>query len=345
MAAFTYPFCDLVTNKYLGQVPLAGVSFSSQLNSAGSFSAKLKLSDPIVQKTLQGVAVADDLLPTGRTAIYVDMDGTLVWGGILWTTSYDSPSQTVTLGAVEFWSYFAQRVISWNTAFYYNEDQFSIVEDLINTCQARQPGGSIGVTVPTSTCGATFTINWDPSQLVSVAQAVQTMATQAGSLGFDYGIDVAYSAGLPTKSLTLSYPRRGRLAGTTSLTLDVGESRCLGYVWPIDSTQQDITVWGIGAGSGPGSSLRAAQMFQPLITDGYPMLEGTLQRSDIINQTTLKGVTRTYLAARAYPVALPVITVSLDSPVTDFSQMMMGDDIRVVIPPDPFFLNGCCRTG
>ncbi|MGI8751019.1 MAG: hypothetical protein ACR2MN_01640 [Acidimicrobiales bacterium] len=99
---WTYLFADLRTNVILGQVPLAQVSFASQLNATGSFSAQVLLSDPVVQRALSGVAGgAGGLLQTGRTAIYVDMDGELVWGGILWTSTYDSTSRVVQLGGLE----------------------------------------------------------------------------------------------------------------------------------------------------------------------------------------------------------------------------------------------------
>jgi hypothetical protein len=338
---WTYIFGDLVTNRILGQVPLSGVSLGSQLNAAGQFSATVKLSDPMVRKAFAGVAATiGGTIPTARTIVYVDLDGALLPESyIVWGTSYDSPTQVATLTGVGVWSYYSQRVLWWGPS-YTNEDQLSIVEDLFYQAQSK-PGGGIGLIGSGALSGVPISVAFDPSQLITIDRAVQTLATQSDTAGFDYSITAAYDVNhLPAKTLTLAYPRSGRVTGSTNLTVDAGESTSLGYVWTTDSTQQAITGYGVGAGSGPNAQLRADWHYGPLITAGYPQLDGVLQRSDITDPATLAGVSRTWTAARAYPVELPVITVGIDSQVTPFGSYAIGDDFRVVIPPDPWFVNG-----
>ena len=340
---WTYIFADLRLNTILGQVPLQQVSFSSQLDGAGTFSAQLLLTSSVVRKVL--ASAGPNLLEPGRTAIYVDMDGTLVWGGVLWTTSYNSMTQTLQLGGSEFWSYFSQRVIFWTTAAYTNVDQFTIAEALVTAAQDIQIStlsgnltvGSIGVVVPSTLSGALVSVTFDPSQLVTIAQAFSTITSQSGSKGFDFAIDVSYVSGVPTKTLNLSYPRRGRVAGTTGLAVDVGSKWNVGYTWPKDATQQAAKVYGVGAGTGSltGTAVgpnRSTQQYNQVLLDGWPLLEAVLQRSDVTRQDIITGLATTYLAARAYPVALPIVTQSLDNPDSAFGSYIIGDDMRLVIP-------------
>ena len=73
---YRYLFADLLTNDILGELPLTGVSFNQQLNQAGTLQGHLLLSGV----NSAGLNVPDATIPA-RTAIYVDRNGSLVWGG------------------------------------------------------------------------------------------------------------------------------------------------------------------------------------------------------------------------------------------------------------------------
>jgi hypothetical protein len=344
-ASWRYLFADLLTNQILGELPLAGVSFGSTLNDIGSFAATLQLGDPRVAKALGNFGgQAGGPLQEGRTAIYVELNGVLVWGGILWTVSYDSPSRVVTLGGNEFFSYFSQRVISFsngvaNTLSFITTDVLAVIESIVTSAQALG-SGNIGVNVPAITSGVLVTVSWDTTQSTPIFQAIQQLSQQSGGAGFDFGIDVAYnSSGVPTKNLTLSYPRRGRIAGSTGLVFDAGAAKSLGYTWPRDATQMADVVYGVGAGTG-STSLRATAGFQQALAAGYPLLEAPYSRTDVVSQTILNGLTVAQAAAVSVPVALPTVTMSLAAPDPVFGSYIIGDDARVVIPADEWFPAG-----
>src|SRR5688500_1705490 len=82
-AVYTYLIADLRGGAILDELPLSGVSFDKKLNDAGSLRAQLQVLDPVIRS--RGPRL---LTEPGRTAIYVDRDGTLLWGGIIWTSRY-----------------------------------------------------------------------------------------------------------------------------------------------------------------------------------------------------------------------------------------------------------------
>lgn len=342
---FTYYFYDLMSGLKLAELPLQGVGFSDQLNGAGSLNASLLLTDDRVKKALAGLGGAAYLgsaLSSAKTEVYVDMDGDLMWGGILWTTNYDSASHSVKLGALQHWSYFAQkRRIRWNAA-YSGIDQILIFKDIIDTAQA-QAGGDIGVVTTGQTpSGVSISVTWDASQLTPVGQACASIAAQSGGRGFDFSIDVYWdetvTPKVPKKQLTLSYPRAGRVSSLTNVVFDMASPWAKPFTFPTDGTAAANVMYGIGAGSGPTTDageggLRSTQAYTPAITDDdYPLLEDSLQRSDITNQLTLDALTIGKLTGTAYPVTLPQVEFALDMPDPLFGSYITGDDVRFIIP-------------
>ncbi len=337
---WTVLFGDLRTNTITAELPVNNLQFTSVLNGVGSLSGTINMADARVQ-----AADASDVLIPGRTQIWVDLNGVLVWGGILWTTSYDNTTRLLTIGGQDFFSYFysSRRVTfditSTGVFIPLPVDPLVFVESLINILQDEY-GGSINTIVPTNTSGQLIpdTFSIQGSQYLQVGQAIQQVAQQSGLLGFDYMIDVAWNGSTPTNSLTLSYPRRGRTGDYTSVVFDVGATSCTGYVWPTDSTKQANIVYGIGAGSG-STALSSTQEDEAIIDSGWPILEDSYSRTDINDQDTLDAVTISYLDAESAPVSLPQITVTADGD-PQFGTYIVGDDCRIIIPPDEYWTTG-----
>ena len=133
MADYRYIFADLLTDEQTTELPLAGVSFSSELNTPGSFTGRLLLSGV----NSYGYNIDNGTIP-GRTAVYVDRDGVIVWGGVLWSRQYNSASQTMTFTAREFESFFEKRRIDFD----YNvsrtpQDQLLVVQNLVKQIQSN----------------------------------------------------------------------------------------------------------------------------------------------------------------------------------------------------------------
>lgn len=107
---YRYFVTNIVTNEVIAELPLTGVSYERALKDAGSLSGTLALS----QET-KGIDVYNATMP-GKNAIYVLRNGECVWGGPIWSRSYDVVGKSISISANEFTSYYQHRKIwkTWN---------------------------------------------------------------------------------------------------------------------------------------------------------------------------------------------------------------------------------------
>ena len=178
---YRYLFADLLTNEIIAELPLTGVSFNQQLNTAGTFQAHILLSG--INSAEYNV---DNATLPARNAIYVDRNGELVWGGVIWARSYNSDSQAISITAREFESYFERRLIS-TTQNFQNTDQLEIVRTLIDDAQTL-PYGDIGVITGSETSGVLIDRVYYDYELKQLWQAVKDLSDQDD--GFDFNIKV-----------------------------------------------------------------------------------------------------------------------------------------------------------
>jgi hypothetical protein len=95
----------------IGEVPFQSVTFTQLLNAPGSFSGTLNFLDPNL-RDLGGTGIGPgQLIQPGKTALFIDYQGTLVWGGIIQVVNYQrSTASAVPIQGKEFFSYFTQRI-------------------------------------------------------------------------------------------------------------------------------------------------------------------------------------------------------------------------------------------
>ena len=105
---YRYFTTDLLTNTLLAEIPFTGVSYERAIKGAGSFSGDI----PMIPET-NSMDLYESTMP-GKTGLYVVRDGECVWGGIIWSRSYNVKGKTLSIGANEFTSYFHHRNI-WKT--------------------------------------------------------------------------------------------------------------------------------------------------------------------------------------------------------------------------------------
>ncbi len=107
-ATYRYFVVNLVTNQAIAEIPFKGVSYERALKGAGAFSGTISVSDETAHLQLY-----ESTMP-GRTALYVVRDDVCVWGGIIWSRSYNVNDRVLSVSASEFTSYFYHRRI-WKT--------------------------------------------------------------------------------------------------------------------------------------------------------------------------------------------------------------------------------------
>jgi hypothetical protein len=328
MAQYRYLFADLLTNTILGELPLTGVNFTQQLNSSGTFSGNLLLSG-VDANTYN---VADSTIPA-RTAVYVDRDGTLIWGGVLWGREYNSKTQRISFQAREFESYFERRRITTTTVFNAT-DQLTAVQTLITNAQAAS-GGNIGVQLGGETSSINITRTYYGYERKTVYSAIQDLSKALD--GFDFNIYVYYdSNGNPAKLLKLGYPRSGQVYSTTSLTIPVFQlpGNVVEYSYPEDGAIAANTVYALGAGSNEGKLIKTA-IDGSKLTDGWPLLEEAPSYSDISNATLLEQLAQGQVAVVSYPPTTVKLSITAtQDPI--LGSFAVGDDARLLINDDRF---------
>jgi len=328
---YRYLFADLLTNEIIAELPITGVSFNQQLNTAGTFQAHILLSG--INSAEYNV---DNATLPARNAIYVDRNGELVWGGVIWARVYNSDEQTISITAREFESYFERRLIT-TTENFQNTDQLEIVRTLIDDAQLL-PYGDIGVITGSETSGVLIDRVYYDYELKQVWQAIKDLSDQDD--GFDFNIKVEYDnvTNEPTKTLILGYPRTGHVdTGIGDLNTKVfmfPAGNITSYEYPEDGSITTNTLYVTGAGSNEGKLLSVATA-STSFTNGFPLLQTTASYSDITDQNVLDELaTGRVLALSEPPPIIKVVVPAFVEP--EYGTYSIGDDIRLMITDERF---------
>lgn len=111
---YRYFLTDLLSNEIISEVPFKGVSYERANRRAGEFSGTI----PFIEAT-KGLNLYEATMP-GRSGLYIMRNNVCVWGGIIWSRSYDVAAKEMEVGGGEFLSYFYHRNI-WQTIQYGSE--------------------------------------------------------------------------------------------------------------------------------------------------------------------------------------------------------------------------------
>lgn len=145
-ATYRYFTTDLLTNSVLAEIPFRGVSFGRSIKAAGSFSGEI-----VVIPETASMDIYDSTMP-GKTALYVVRDGVCVWGGIIWSRSYNVLERKLSVNASEFTSYFYHRNIwkTWTHDFEANlvVSSGTVTATLTNSTYAFPVGSSVRLSFP-----------------------------------------------------------------------------------------------------------------------------------------------------------------------------------------------------
>lgn len=366
---FTYCCYDLVTSKYLGRLPLNGVTFGSQVLTPGTASGTIDIASSAVQ-ALGPLGITQP----ARTALLIDYLGSFIWGGVIWPRSYkfDKTNRLLQVNATELWSYPAGRAqatdysappysgITGNSSYMSiwdathtsvpesgpgTYDPLLIAWQVLSDLLYLVPYGNIlgmGIAANGFTSPAAYlasgtntplveylSVNYPYNSIQMAGMMVNQIATNGYLSGFDYAVDIAGSAGgVPTATINLSYPRRGRLYAKNHLMLDC--MKALSYEFPEDGTQTGNTIYE----QGMSGSLSVSQNLQPLM-GGYPILEQIKSRANITSANVLavlQGMGASDLEQFSYPVCTPTVTTDLYTGPISLGSFVVGDDARVRIP-------------
>jgi hypothetical protein len=345
---YTYLFVDLRTDTILAELPLASVTYSFELNGIGKLSGTI----PYNSETLP--LDPETASTPARTAVYVDRDGVLVWGGIIWTRQDATGGKQIQ--AAEFLSYYQHRYVketlSTDTSLLINPayvdaggqrlyaDQRFLVWSLLRYAN-DQPGGNIGVDISALAAaadGITRDVTYFGYERPEIYKSIADLA--AVDDGFDFAIEVGWTAvannNPPTRYRRARswYPRRGRSADDSGLVFSKGggAGSILSYDWPEDGTSMVTEMSGLGAGTGEAKIVKTA-VDQDLIDSGWPLLEGVASYDGVTDEDQVQGLTNADLDAASGSQVQPTFEVSADTDPA-FGSYSVGDEALFVIDPE-----------
>nr|WP_206442160.1 hypothetical protein [Streptomyces boncukensis] len=296
------------TDRTVDVLPLTEAKFDDYIGKPGSLTATVPLPTEELARRARAA------LRPGRTAVWLERDGEIWWGGVLWTHTPQTDDKGRTKAqfqAATFDSYLDHRILSGDLAGT-GVEQFDLARALVAHAQA-QPGGDIGITFGDEDSG----VRRDYAYAYSALGRVRELLDKLGDLdgGFEWRIRCHRDArGRRVKRLQLGSPVIR--AGRQDIVLD-HPGAVLSYSLPSDSTVQ-ANVW-VARGESANSDqsresrpLTARMVDAEALATGWPRLERTSDHSSVQDEDTLLSFARAELARHRSPETIPTVTVRLD---------------------------------
>lgn len=337
-ATYRYLVANTVTGVVMEEMSDASdVKFGWLLNRPGSFSASIPKHPSAFDYTT--------VYPV-KSSVFVERDGEIIWGGILWSLDASGKDNKLSVIAEGMWSYPRMRMVP-SLDYSAGADVFYIVNSLIDSMQSASHGDldfEIQLS-PTSTRGFNRAPKFYAQENRTYADVIEAFS-QSDTQGFDISTSFYWKTNqVIGKRLVFTYPKVGR---TLTDTFEYSADGTYGvnitdYKVVVDGKQMANKMYGFGATidnytlrstqtadyiSGSGSNEAGGSNLAPF--GDMPLLEGVYTRKSERLQTTLDQMTKNNLRQRETPIA----TLSMQlSPGTDPEpgSFYPGDIARVVI--------------
>lgn len=334
MASYRFLCHDLRTNQFLGEVPAGRVEWTEEENAVSSLSFTVDLAEQTTSVTIDPMRLGGqyrDMLRPGRTKVTPLRDGNPYMGShIVWTRSYDGRSLAVQCGGM--WSYFTADGGAeplWQDKTFTLVDQHDIARTLITF--AQQGHGNIGMLLALNDSGVLRTETYEGRELARVGTRVDELANRRS--GFEFSVTTAMVDGVPVSTWRPWYPRRGRRASESGLTFTLGHNL---RAYSLTENPPTTTFRAFGAGEGT-AMLQYAASEPSYLSQGYPALvrASGAEYKDVGRMTSLVPLAdRALEQMNEEALVWTLELVDPDDVSTPFGSWQVGDDAKIVIPPD-----------
>lgn len=297
---------------FSAELPFSSLSWTETLSDVGEASVSIPLRGA-------GPAVTPTNFGPGKTCLWVERNGSLRWGGIVWTLDGSVSSNELNVTAADFHSYARRRTIR-TTKTYTAQDQLVIARDLIDTMEAV--GGSLGLIQTTE--ATTSGVNRDRSFAFWERKSFGEAIEQLGAVenGFDWRYEVAYVAGVPTVEFRTQYPNLGR---RTSYIFDLGANVEL-LSFTMDGSALVNQADAIGVGEGPDTLIATA--FDSSALTEYPLYQDVETFSDISVASTLADHAGRAIERGSAAITQYQVRISPDGPPS-IGSYQVGDIVEL----------------
>jgi len=338
----------------LGELPIEQISLSHILNSPGSITGTLPLDPygPASMKTVANIiypsawydigretASADlfvmgeptdaydrstarqlfgpSSFGTARTVVYVERDGVILKGGVLWGIEASVESGTLTFYAEGWLSYYRLRSIQGDLIFTAT-DQDAIARGILARTHLF---GDIGVQLQTNLHGVTRDRTYQWWQNYNVAETLQRLAQVRDGFDFDF-ISTRDTAGDIETTFWTYYPANGR---ETDHVFELGTNiELVAY-------QEDgkaVVNQSRAFGSGLGTEVQTATLQDSASIQTYPLLERNTSHPTVLEQDTLTRHVQRTLDRGNGPTVNLSLQVHADA-IPKIGSYQVGDRVKV----------------
>lgn len=327
MSEYRYFTCDLLTNMPISDIPLYGVYLNKKLNGAGDFNGSFKLgtdvlNDPIMLSATQ----------PGRTALYVERDGVLIWGGIIWTRMFESQGKTIQLTAQTFESYF-NRVVLLEHVIQQSVEQVQIFKSVVDAMQA-QDGSNIGLTfaMPIPDTGILRTVLIPGYEFHWVQEAITQLLGSSNSFEYTIAVEPSATPDRPDKIIRVGNLKLNPTV--SSLSYDY-PGTITQYWWPESANKGGTKFAGRGYGSG-NKAPTAIVVDGSKIDEGYPALWNVSSYNDVADALLLSDKVRETAVLGALPYVSPTFMLKGDVGAGFTGWNTLGAPISIYIEDERF---------
>ena len=326
------------------EVPFSSVTFSDVLNRPGSCTIEIPLQADVDMR---------QFTRPGNTAIWIERNGDIVWGGPLWTTDVDLVGQSVRLSCEGWLSYYNHRIntINFDTGTFIpgeaGQDIATVMYQVLRTTKETfDETPNWGLTYPTTQgvppididpwLVAAFSggLGWDcigavrASELLNMGTFIERLLNgeYSNETYNAYGVHTADYAIVPSWDYDSAAPKaewafwnykRGASIAKP-LALDAGIVS-LGVTY--DATNQANEVYVLGTGGGdlaPRASATRGRSQNAL------HMQVAISR-DLDNQASTQSFATDAVRALREPHIIPEVSIRGDNPEWDWTTYSVGD--------------------
>jgi|SRR5688572_4638049 len=316
-SAVRYVFVDALSGTILEEIPLQSVRFTQTLN-GGEFNGTFGLdltgydNDQLVSATIPG-----------RTFLVVETDSIVLWGGLIWSRTYQSQAKSVQLYAKTLDQYPTKRKVDFDRDFI-DTDPRNIMRQLYTDMQA-DPYSIVVDIPPAFTTASVIDFSVAVPEMKTYRTAIDQVATALN--GFEWTINWTRIGNNYTKTLKIGKPL-GQLPGDTNPVFEY-PGNILNY-WKNDTIGQGGTnIFGIGAGEGENMNI-VEVVHSDLLAGGFPRLDATVSFKDIEDDATLEELTQTQAGISKVPQPVYNVQMKADREPA-FGDYALGDYCKLVI--------------
>lgn len=322
-----------VTGQWLSTaLPVTELSYGPELSGPGELSGTL---------TPRLVASQPAAVDPGNTLIYVESDGQIQWGGLIWDVRAQGDSYAIEAAS---WSSYLQKRFDLDGEHggrgpYVYQDRCQVIRNIWTYAQGVADG-NIGVLVDATTSSSTVGTPADPWH--SYAWELKPLGDQADELVSDQGTPeytctTAWNTdkSAVVKRVRLGWPRLGARRTDIEFSSGVNVIEDPEEVLAGDDYAQVV----IGTGAGDGSAkLRQTSA----VRNGRLRLEAATAFPEINGNDVLRQRVEWERAWRQSLGAIEQITLR-DTPAARFGSWQVGDDVYTRIHNAWTSYTGWCR--